>query len=117
MNIHRLALPTLALVLTASGFVTSQGYGQSQEPQTASYGQASGGWDTPPQEFQDIQRQGFHDGIEGARKDYDNHRQPNVRNRDEYRHPPVSRSARNDYRAGFSRGYDTAMSHLATGPR
>ena len=36
---------------------------------------------------QEIQRQGFRDGIEGARKDSDNHRRPNVNNRDEYRHP------------------------------
>ncbi len=112
MKIYELALSAAALVLITPGLVMAQPYSPSQEAQTAAYGQASSGWDTPPQEFQDIQRQGFHDGIEGARKDYDNHRKPNVRNRDEYRHPSVSRSARQDYRAGFSRGYDVAMSHL-----
>ncbi len=115
MKINRLTLSAAALVLATPGLIMAQGYSTSQEPQTAAYGQASSGWDTPPQELQDIQRQGFHDGIEGARKDYDNHRKPNVRNRDEYRHPSVSRSARNDYRAGFSRGYDVAMSHLMAG--
>src|SRR5579863_567614 len=45
------------------------------------------GWDAPPQELNDIQRQGFHDGIEGARRDVENHRQPNVENREEFRHP------------------------------
>lgn len=70
------------------------------------------GWDNPPGEFREIQRQGFHDGIEGARKDFDNHRPPNVNNRDEYRHPHVSPSARDDYREGFRRGYDAAMRHL-----
>jgi hypothetical protein len=35
-----------------------------------------------------------------------------VNNRDEYRHPHVSPSAREDYREGFRRGYDAAMRHL-----
>ncbi|HWZ50632.1 MAG TPA: hypothetical protein VNW54_04130 [Granulicella sp.] len=76
------------------------------------YPQGSAGWDTPPQEFRDIQRQGVHDGIEGARRDFDNHRHPDVKNRDEYRHPHVPRSARNDYSEGFERGYEAAIAHL-----
>lgn len=71
-----------------------------------------GDWDAPPPEFKDVQRQGFRDGIEGARKDFDNHRRPDVNNRDEYRHPRVERAFRNDYREGFRRGYERAMSHL-----
>jgi ribosome modulation factor len=59
----------------------------------------------------DIQRRGFHDGMDGARKDMDNHRRPNVNNRDEYRHPNVPRQARNEYRDAFKRGYEQAMSH------
>jgi hypothetical protein len=69
-------------------------------------------WDAPPSEFRDAQRQGFHDGIEGARKDFENHRPPNVGNRDEFRHPHVARDLREDYREGFRAGYDRAMSHL-----
>ena len=69
-------------------------------------------WDAAPSDFRDAQRQGFHDGIEGARKDFDNHRAPNVANRDEFRHPHVSRDLREDYREGFRAGYDRAMSHL-----
>ena len=72
-----------------------------------------GGWDAPPPEFREVQRKGFHDGIEGARKDFDNHRPPNVNNRDEYRHPHVDASMRDDYRDGFRRGYDVAMQHLS----
>jgi hypothetical protein len=75
------------------------------------------GWDVPPAEFQEIQRRGFHDGVEGARKDFDNHRAPNVNNRDEYRHPHVSPSARDDYREGFRRGYDVAIHHMMGDPR
>lgn len=69
-------------------------------------------WDAAPSEFREAQRQGFHDGIEGARKDFQNHRPPDVENRDEYRHPHVSRDLRQDYREGFRAGYDRAMSHM-----
>jgi hypothetical protein len=112
MKLNRLAVPILAISLATPGLAIAQSY-PSPVP---GYGQA-GGWDVPPQEFRDIQRQGYHDGIEGARKDYDNHRRPDVNNRDEYRHPHVPSSARADYRDGFRRGYDTAMAHLANGPR
>ncbi len=66
----------------------------------------------PPAKFNDIQRRGFHDGIEGARKDVDNHRRPDVNNRDEYRHPHVSPEMRRAYREAFRRGYQQAMSHM-----
>jgi len=54
--------------------------------------------------------------MEGARKDFDNHRQPDVNNRDEYRHPHVAPEEREAYREGFRRGYDRAMSHFMGGP-
>jgi hypothetical protein len=69
-------------------------------------------WDAAPSEFREAQRQGFHDGIEGARKDFNNHRPPNVENREEFRHPHVSHDLREDYRDGFRAGYERAMSHL-----
>ncbi len=72
-----------------------------------------GDWDTVPNEFNDAQRQGFHDGIEGARRDFDNHRQPNVENRDEYRHPNMPHELREAYREGFRRGYDRGWAHLS----
>lgn len=75
-----------------------------------------GGWDQPPAEFRDVQRQGFHDGIDAARHDFDHHRSPDVDRHDEYRHPHVDRSARDDYRDGFRRGYDAAMHHLRDHP-
>ena len=70
--------------------------------------------DRPP-EFQDVQRQGFHDGIEGARKDYENHRPPNVNNRDEYRHPRFRGPDRRAYRQGFRRGYQVGVQHMMQG--
>ncbi len=70
-------------------------------------------WEAPPQEYQDdVARRGFHDGIEGARKDADNHRPPNVNNRDEYRHPDVPGAARRTYRQAFRRGYQVGVQHL-----
>jgi hypothetical protein len=71
-----------------------------------------GGWEAPPSEFSEVQRRGFRDGMEGARKDVDNHRRPDVNNRDEYRHPDVPYELRRQYREAFRRGYDVAMSHL-----
>ncbi len=75
------------------------------------------GWDAPPSEYGDIERRGYHDGIEGARKDFENHRKPNVNNRDEYKHPSVSGAERDQYRASFRRGYDAAVEHMMNGPQ
>jgi hypothetical protein len=113
---NRLAASVLAVALATSGYVIAQPFTTSG----SAYGQDHDrdhdrSWDTPPQEFRDIQRQGFHDGIEGARKDYDNHRRPDVSNRDEYRHPHVPDSAKADYREGFRRGYEVAMDHMMNG--
>lgn len=109
----------LALVL-AVGVGTMQGSGLYAAPQ--GYGQGGGygpggpgGWDTPPQEMRDAARQGFQDGIRGAQKDVENHRRPNVNNRDEFRHPNIPGNVRRDYKDGFRRGYSAAMQHMANG--
>ncbi len=72
-------------------------------------------WEAPPPEFQEIERRGFHDGVEGARKDFGNHRRPDVENRDEYRHPPVGRADRRAYREAFRRGYQAGVDHIYHG--
>ena len=79
--------------------MVAQGYGQ-------------GGWDAPPQEYHDVERKGFHDGIEGARKDFENHRSANPNNRDEFRHPDVPGRDRAAYRNAFARGYRVGWSHI-----
>lgn len=109
MKKNWLAFSILALSLGAPGWVAAHA---QDGPPPPGYDRGHGDWDAPPAEFREIQRQGFHDGIEGARKDFDNHRAPDVRNRDEYRHPHVEASAREDYREGFRRGYEKAMQHL-----
>ena len=89
MTFKILSAPALALaLLTTSGAAFAQGYG-APPPPPPGYGQGPGGWDAPPQEFREYQQRGYHDGVEGARKDFENHRSPNPKNRDEFRHPNV----------------------------
>ncbi|WP_158792484.1 hypothetical protein [Granulicella sp. L60] len=73
---------------------------------------AQEGWAVPPPEYKDVARQGYQDGIEGARKDFQNHRRPDVNNRDEYKHPKVPSAVRQDYRDAFQRGYQAGVDHL-----
>lgn len=85
-------------------------------PQPSGFTQDRDDWNRPPDAWNDVQRRGFHDGLEGARRDFDNHRKPDVDNRDEYRHPDVPPPMWGAYREGFRRGYDRAMSHLVGTP-
>jgi hypothetical protein len=115
MRLKWFAFPMLAAVATVAGTSASNAYAAA--PQGPAYVQDQPGWDAPPTEFRDIQRQGFHDGIAGARKDFDHHRMPDVNNREEYRHPHVDPAVREDYREGFRRGYETAMHHMTDHPQ
>jgi ribosome modulation factor len=112
MKLIRIAAPALALALLGTTGAIAQ-YGRPpQGPPPPGYGQGpGGGWDTPPREYREFQRRGFQDGIEGARKDIENHRRPNVNNRDEFRNPSVPRNVRRDYRDAFRRGYDLGIQH------
>ena len=107
-------VPALAVVLFSSNAAAHAQYGPPPGPPPEP-GYRQGGWDVAPPEFRAAQQQGFHDGVEGARKDVQNRRFPNVNNRDEFRHPHVPRDLRADYRQGFERGYDVAMRHLLNG--
>jgi ribosome modulation factor len=111
MKLPQPIIPALTLVLMATPLLAHAGVSW-ESPLAYGQGYPQGGWDTPPQEFRDIQRQGYHDGIEGARKDFQNHRRPDVNNRDEYRHPHVAKQDRNDYREGFERGYQVGVAHI-----
>ena len=108
MKTKGLAVAAMALLMASTtGVMVAQYYGPpahyAQEP----------GWDQVPSEFRAAQQRGFRDGIEGAKRDFKNHRQPNVLNRDEYRDPHfISPPDRADYRMGFRRGYDIAVRHI-----
>lgn len=97
-----------ALAFTAAGFTPPKAMASPAAP--AAYGQDP--WEAPPGEFNEVQRRGFHDGVEGARRDFGNHRNPDVENRDEYRHPDVPGRLREAYRVAYRRGYQVAASHL-----
>jgi hypothetical protein len=116
MKLVRLVLPALVLTLGTSVLFIAQN-GPPQGPPPPGYGQDHpdhdrGGWDAPPPGFRDVQRRGFHDGIEAGRSDIDRHRPPNVERRAEFRRPPVPPPARGEYREGFRRGYESAFSHF-----
>jgi hypothetical protein len=113
--LKQLAIPALAFAFATSGVAMAHPFASPTSAFQDRDHDRDRDWNMPPQEFRDIQRQGYHDGIEGARKDYDNHRRPDVNNRDEYRHPHVPESARADYREGYRRGYETAVDHLIHG--
>ncbi len=105
--------PVFSLALTV-GAASAQYYGPPpQRPD--SYGPVQP-WETAPPEFRAAMQRGFHDGVEGARKDFQNHRPPNVNNRDEFRNPHfMAPPDRHDYRMGFRRGYDVGVQHIYGG--
>jgi len=75
-------------------------------------------WTRVPDDYRnDIARRGYHDGMEGARRDFDNHRQPNVENRDEYRHPDVPHNERHEYQQAFRAGYQRGVENIYRGHR
>ena len=111
MILDRFAGPVFALFLGVSGIVTVQAAGM-QPGQHAGYSQERDAWDATPHEWKEIQRRGFQDGIACARKDFDNHRRPDVNNREEYRHLSLPFDLREPYREGFRLGYERATNHL-----
>jgi hypothetical protein len=120
MNYRGVIPAFLSLVLTA-GIAQAQNYQNYQGPPPQGGYVQGGGWDAPPPEFQAMRQRGFRDGIEGARRDFENHRPPNVNNRDEFRNPHfIPPPDRREYRFGFRRGYDVGVKHIygpGPGPR
>jgi len=56
-----------------------------------------------------FRHRGFQEGMDGALKDLENHRNVDPNNRDEFRHPSVPFGMQEPYRDGFRHGYDSAM--------
>jgi hypothetical protein len=111
MNLNRLKAPALALLLGVAGLATVKALPVS------AIGQERAGWDAPPAEWNEIQRRGFHDGLEGAHRDFDNHRRPDVDNREEYKHPDdVRGELREAYREGYRSGYERGVAHFWGAP-
>jgi hypothetical protein len=114
------ALGILGFTLALGAAVTAAHaqYGPPPPPPPGSYyqggpGGPGGDWERVPPEFREVQQRGFHDGVEGAKRDFKNHRPPNVYNRDEFRNPHfIAPPDRRDYKIGFQRGYDVAARHI-----
>jgi hypothetical protein len=110
-----------AAAILLSGGMTGTAAQAVALPAAAGYQAAEGlpgqgRWDAPPAGLSKAERRGYRAGVEGARKDFENHRRPNVNNRKEYRHPHVKHH-RKEYKEGFRRGYEAAMEHLTGGAR
>ena len=81
-------------------------------PAVMPWEQSNGRWDDAPNDFNEIRRHGFHDGMTAAQRDYDNQRRPDADQHEEFRHPGVPYQSMDEYREGFRRGYDVATRHL-----
>ena len=109
MTFHRLALPVLALALGTSGMLMARSglsQGTPVQDEGRSHDQDRGGWDAPPGELREVQRRGFHDGLDAGKEDAEHHHH-NIEKSRLYRHPPVQSGERD----GFRRGYEAAISH------
>jgi hypothetical protein len=94
-----------------SGGVAARAYATPAPSQPQYEGQQDR-WDEPPSEYRDAQRMGFHDGVEAARRDFDNHRHKDADDHESYKHPRVERDLVSDYRSAFREGYSRAMHHM-----
>jgi hypothetical protein len=107
-----LAISALTIALAASaGWMTAKAYAAPLAQPAAGLYQDHP-WDEPPGEFREVQKQGFHDGVEAARHDFEKHNHKDADDHEMYKHPRVERSLRDDYREGFKRGYENAMHHM-----
>lgn len=110
MNRQLLAIIAVFLLLGAAPAAV---HGASASPaQNGAKARVPMPWNQPPPEFREVQRKGFHAGVQAAIKDFDHRRDPDYERHKQYVHPKVDRSLVPDYRIGFRRGYDDAMKHL-----
>ena len=132
MKLTHLAVSAVSIALTlGTGAMVAQGHFPSTQARSYGFAPANAylqdrddhrddrqrddpnGWDAAPRGYTDIQLRGYRDGIDGAQKDYGNHRRPNPNNRENYKHPhDVPHDLDRDYRTAFREGYRRAFSHL-----
>ena len=112
MKVKAIAIPALTIALVApAGWMTAKAHAAPLAAPAAGFYQERS-WDEPPEELRDAQRRGFHEGVEAARRDFDRRSHKDADDHDIYKHPPVERELRNDFREGFRRGYAVAKDHL-----
>ena len=54
----------------------------------------------------------FHEGMEAARRDFQEGRRVDADDHQAYRHPPVEEGQRREFRDGFREGYQQAIEHM-----
>lgn len=114
MNIKWFSIPALAFCLGAPATVKAT-IREAQPAASAVQYQNQDrdrDWDRTPDDYRDIQRQGFREGVEAARRDYMNHRHADADDHDIYKHPPVDERDVGQFREGFKEGYRRAMNHV-----
>lgn len=118
MKIALFTIPALALCIATPAAVNASAHeplpvsASAQYPDQGRQDQDRN-WNREPDNYRDAQRQGFHEGMEAARRDYDQHRHADVDDHQMYKHPPVDGGdARRDFRQGFKEGYRRAMDHM-----
>ena len=61
----------------------------------------------PPPEFGPVAQQGYHDGVQAARRDIHSSLAPNIQRHPRFRNPPIGPPE--EYRRGFRAGYDATF--------
>lgn len=113
MKIVWLSIPALALCIAAPATVKASAYEAQPTPKLAQYQDQDRDWDRPPDSYRDAQRRGFHEGMEAARRDFQDGHHRDADDHDVYKHPPVEGDdARREFREGFKEGYHRAMEHM-----
>ena len=113
MKMGWIATAALTTALAApAGWMTARAHAAVLHEPAMAAAMGQRGWDEPPSEYREAQRQGFRDGIEAARRDGERHRRRDADDHSRFRHPPVERELVRDYRDGFRRGYEVAMNHM-----
>jgi hypothetical protein len=111
MKMKWFSIAALAISIAApAGMITARANAMASPAAAAAYQERP--WDQAPDEYRDVQRQGFHDGIEAARTDWERHSSKDADDHERYRHPPVDEGFRHDYRDAFKHGYSEAMHHM-----
>jgi hypothetical protein len=97
MKPTRILAPMLSFVMLAGAGSAFAQRGYYDQPQAQRW------QDGAQRGFAD---RGFQDGTVGADRDFQNHRRPDVNNRDEYRDPRfIPRWGQREYREAFRRAY------------
>ena len=107
MKLTRFATPLIAVALMSGAPL----FAHAQTTQNAAQTEE---WNTPPAGTEQAQ-QGYRDGIESARLDLAAKRKIDAKVSHLYVHPPVKGAARDEYRSGFTAGYEAAVKHSPAG--